>query len=281
MAEKASKQAQNQHAGALRRHAALEERQLGHQPVQVQGEVYLPHLVQRAELDPGSLAPAEVTHLQQTIGNRAVGRLLGRAAQASLQRAPDPSASVSSTTTPVVQRVAAPNFKQKYSLPDAASNLATSRTDGSANGVIGMWIQYILQKLFPKAGKVKSTYVSSFDTAKGGFSASRAIPDVPALVVHAHYQRNLSAPDTAKVNSSQVKWADDEEGSPPPGQTKIPAKDLTKILGDNHDQEAIEHWNKNPDRHQLREKAKKSKEKKEKDQGPWGDDGGAPSWMEE
>jgi len=45
-------------------------------------------LIQRARLDPGSLTPREVLHLQRTIGNRAVGQLLAQAApeQAGLKK---------------------------------------------------------------------------------------------------------------------------------------------------------------------------------------------------
>lgn len=230
----------------------------------------------RTVASPQAAQPAEILALQRKYGNRAVQRLLTQHDAPSLgqpvvQR------------QPIVQRVAAPNFKQKYPLSDAVTQLHTSRTDGSDNVVIGNWIQYIVQKITPLAGPVKSSYVSSFDTAKGGFSASRTLPDVADLVVHAHYQRDLSAPKTAKVNSAQVKWSDKEEGDPPPGQTKIPPALLPKMLGATHDQEAIDHWNKNPDRHKLREKAKQIKGqkdwKKEKDKSPWGE-GDAPTWFD-
>jgi hypothetical protein len=239
-----------------------------------------PIVLQRAVADPQAAPPSEILVLQRRYGNRAVRRLLS---SHNVQRKP-----VARSITPllqrqpVVQRVAAPNFKQKYPLEDAAENLKKARTDGSDNVVIGGWIAYIVQKLSPAAGPVKSTYVSSFDTAKGGFSASRALPKVPDLVVHAHYQRHLLAPDTAKVNSAQVKWADNEEGDAPPGQTKIPEPVLPKILGAAHDKEAIDHWNQNPKRHEYRAKAKNIKEakdwKKDKDKSIWGD-GGVPDWL--
>src|SRR6185436_7574186 len=41
----------------------------------VQSGPALPGVLQRAESDPGSLSPAEVGQLQNTIGNRAFGRL--------------------------------------------------------------------------------------------------------------------------------------------------------------------------------------------------------------
>ena len=234
-----------------------------------------PLALQRAVANPEAAGPGEILALQRTYGNQAVQRLLTQ------HNAHSPGG-LSVQRQPVVQRVAAPNFKQKYPLSDAVTQLHTSRTDGSDNVVIGNWIQYIVQKITPPAGPVKSSYVSSFDTAKGGFSASRSLPNVPDLVVHAHYQRDLSAPKTAKVNSAQVKWSDNEEGDAPPGQTKIPPVLLPKMLGATHDQEAITHWNKNPDRHKLREKAKQIKGKKdwnkEKDKSPWGD--GAPNWFD-
>jgi hypothetical protein len=234
-----------------------------------------PVVLQRAVADPLTARPADIVALQRKYGNQAVQQLL----------TPPLASSITPVVQrqPVIQRVEAPSFKKKYSLSEAVTQLHTSRTDGSPNGVIGGWIQYIVEKLTPPAGPVKSTYVSSFDTAKGGFSASRALPDVPDLVVHAHYQRQLSAPTTAKVNSAQAKWSDKEEGEPPPGKTKIPPELLPKMLGATHDQEAITHWNSNPDRHQMRAKAKEIKAKKDwnkdKDKSPWGEDGAAPEWL--
>jgi hypothetical protein len=245
-----------------------------------------PSVLPRAVANPQAARPSEILALQRQYGNQAVQRLLvSRQGEAPGLQTPPLANSITPLLQrqPRVQRVTLPpNFKQKYSLSEAATQLHTSRGDGSENIVVGNWIQYIVQKITPPAGPVKSTYVSSFDTAKGGFSASRLLPDVPDLVVHAHYQRQKQV-DTATVNSAQVKWADKEEGDPPPGQTKIPPPLLAKMLGATHDKEAIGHWNKNPDRHQLRAKAKEIKAKKDwnkdKDKSLWGDGGGVPDWL--
>jgi len=67
------------------------------------------------------------------------------------------------------------------------------------------------------------------------------------------------------------------------GKTKIAPELLPKMLGATHDQEAIAHWNTNPDRHEMRAKAKQIKAKKDwnkdKDKSPWCDGDGAPDWF--
>jgi len=122
---------------------------------------------------------------------------------------------------------------------------------------------------------VTGSYVSSFDTPKGGFSVSRTLPDVPDLVVHAHYQRDLASPRSAAVNSSQVKWADQEAGSAPPGQSKLATSAYPKMLGPDHDQVALAAWEANPKRHDERAKVKEFDHKK------WVKGGSKPAWDED
>ncbi len=175
-----------------------------------------------------------------------------------LLSAPKPS------TTP--SPVPAANFKKSIPASEAAKNLTDARTTGASGQVVGSWVQYIVQKVKPPAGPVTATYVSSFDTARGGFSASRTLPDVPDLVVHGHYQRDLAKPREARVNSAQVKWAHDEAGAAPPGPTKLPKGKEPEILGGDHDKVAIEAWEKNPSRHDMRQDAVAKKRSKEKDE---------------
>ncbi|MBS3940530.1 MAG: hypothetical protein KG028_06180 [Actinobacteria bacterium] len=200
-----------------------------------------------AKATTSSVAPpiAAVQQLQSTAGNAATAMLLQR-----------------DDTTDV--KPAAPNSKAKVLPPDVAGQkLAEVRKHPKADGpLISQWVGYIVDKVLPPAGPVKGSYVSSFDTPKGGFSVSRTLPDVPDLVVHAHYQRDLAQPDTAVVNSSQVKWADQEEGSAPPGKTKLEKKNYPKVLGGDHDKIALKAWQSNPKRHEERGKVKGFDEKK-------------------
>lgn len=165
-----------------------------------------------------------------------------------------------------IQRVAEPVKKNKvYAKEDAVANLKESRKEGT-NDITASWIGYIITKIKPKAGDVKSTYVSSFDTEKGGFSASRELPEVNDLVVHAHYKREKGERDKATVNSAQVKWADNEVGPAPPGQTKLQKGKETEILGNNHDKIAIKAWEENPQRHKMRIDAEAKKASKQKEE---------------
>jgi hypothetical protein len=165
-----------------------------------------------------------------------------------------------------IQRIVEPVKKNKvYSKDDAVTNLKESRKEGT-NDITASWIGYIITKIKPKAGEVKSTYVSSFDTSKGGFSASRELPDVNDLVVHAHYKREKGDRDKAQVNSAQVKWADNEVGSAPPGQTKLQKGKETEVLGNDHDKVAIKAWEENPERHKMRMEAEAKKASKQKDE---------------
>lgn len=171
-----------------------------------------------------------------------------------------------SVTASPIQRIAEPVKKNKvYSKDDAVTNLQESRKEGT-NDITASWIGYIITKIKPKAGEVKSTYVSSFDTNKGGFSASRELPEVNDLVVHAHYKREKGDRDKAQVLSAQVKWADNEAGSAPPGQTKLQKGKETEVLGNDHDKVAIKAWEENPERHRLRIEAEAKKASKQKDE---------------
>lgn len=175
-------------------------------------------------------------------------------------------ATSSSNTGMPIQRIAEPVVKnKKYSKEDAVTNLHESRMEGR-NDVTATWIGYIITKIKPQAGKVKSTYVSSFDTAKGGFSASRELPEVNDLVVHAHYKRDKGDRDKAQVNSAQVKWANDEAGPAPSGQTKLQKGKETEVLGNDHDKVAIQAWEGNPERHKMRQEAEAKKASKQKDE---------------
>ena len=165
-----------------------------------------------------------------------------------------------------IQRIVEPVKKNKvYSKDDAVTNLQESRKEGT-NNITASWIGYIITKIKPQAGEVKSTYVSSFDTKKGGFSASRELPDVNDLVVHAHYKREKGDRDKAQVNSAQVKWADNEAGSAPPGQTKLQKGKETEVLGNDHDKVAIKAWEENPERHKMRMDAEAKKASKQEDE---------------
>jgi hypothetical protein len=170
----------------------------------------------------------------------------------------------SSSDTPVQLQVEAVAKNKKYTNDEAVKNLEESRKEGNSN-IIATWIGYILKKMKPKAGKVLSTYVSSFDTAKGGFSASRELPDVKELVVHAHYKREKNERDKAKVNSAQVKWSDNEAGGAPPGETKLTTGKEPEILGSDHEKVAIKAWEDNPERHKMRQDAEAKKEAKQKE----------------
>jgi hypothetical protein len=167
--------------------------------------------------------------------------------------------------TPVQLQVEAVEKNKKYNTEEAVKNLEESRKEGNSN-IIATWIGYILRKIKPKAGKVLSTYVSSFDTAKGGFSASRELPEVKELVVHAHYKREKNERDNAKVNSAQVKWSDDEAGGAPPGETKLQKGKETEILGSDHEKVAIKAWENNPERHTMRQDAEGKKASKQKEE---------------
>ena len=162
-----------------------------------------------------------------------------------------------------VQMVPDADFKKKTPVDEAATNLKTSRTDGSSGKTVGSWVGYILEKLKPAAGPVTETYVSSFDTGKGGFSASRTIPAVPDLVVHGHYTRN--GRNAARLNSAQVKWTDTPAGDAPPGPTKLSKNNTTEILGADHGAVAVSAWEANPDAQNQRTEAIKNKESKKKD----------------
>lgn len=165
-----------------------------------------------------------------------------------------------------IQRLAKPAEKnKKYSTEDAIQNLEESRNENN-NPIMATWIAYILNKIKPKAGLVKRTYVSSFDTPKGGFSASRELPDIDVLVVHVHYKREKGEREQVKVNSAQVKWADNETGPAPAGQSKLTPGKEREILGDDHEQIAIQAWEQNPERHKLRADAEASKNSKQKDE---------------
>lgn len=201
---------------------------------------------------------AAIQQIQATAGNAAAATLIQR----------------DDTTD---EKPAPPNTKGKVLPPDEAGRKLTEvrkhpKTD---NTVISQWIGYIVGKVLPPAGPVTGSYVSSFDTPKGGFSVSRTLPDVPDLVVHAHYQRDLSSPKSATINSSQVKWADAETGSPPPGQTKLAKPAYPKILGNDHDKVALQAWEANPKRHEERDKVKDFEHKK------WVKGGRKDAWMED
>jgi hypothetical protein len=169
------------------------------------------------------------------------------------------------TSMPIQRQVELAESKKKYSKEDAVTNLQESRKEG-INPVTASWIGYILTKIKPQAGKVNSPYVSSFDTAKGGFSASRELPDVKDLVVHAHYKREKGDRENAQVNSAQVKWADNEAGNAPPGPTKLQKGKETEVLGSDHDKVAIKAWEGNPERHKMRKEAETKKGSKQNEE---------------
>ena len=212
----------------------------------------------KASATPVAPPIAAVQQLQSTAGNAATAALLQR-------------------DDTVDEKPAPPNSKGKVLAPDAAGQkLAEVRKHPKTDGpLLAQWIGYIVGKVLPPAGPVKGSYVSSFDTPKGGFSVSRTLPDVPDLVVHAHYQRDLAKPDEAVINSSQVKWADQEEGSAPPGQTKLAKPAYPKVLGNDHDKVALKAWESNPKRHEERGKVKDFENKK------WVKGGRKEAWEDE
>ena len=194
----------------------------------------------RAGAAPSSVAPASVSEallaLQGQAGNAATNALLCR--------------------QPMVQRKGdLPNNRGKVLSPtDAGTKLTEVRDAHEDNSTIAAWIGYIVDKVKPKAGGVRSSYVSSFDTPKGGFSVSRDLPDIPDLVVHAHYQRDGKSRTAAKVNSSQVKWRDNEAGDAPPGKTRLEKSNYDAILGSDHAEVALKGWEQNDKRHEERAK---------------------------
>jgi hypothetical protein len=207
--------------------------------------------------------PERLLAAQHLAGNAAVTSALRAARHAPVTVQRDPPAM--------------PDSKKKALTPaEAGSRLTYVRNHAeSTTNIIAAWITYIVDKVKPTAGTVRGTYVSSFDMARRGFSISRNLPEVPDLVVHAHYQRDKDAPRAAAVNSSQVKWANDEAGDAPPGKSKVDPGNILAILGANHVDVALDAWEANPDRHAEREKAKEFERKKWVKTGrkeAWGDD---------
>jgi outer membrane protein OmpA-like peptidoglycan-associated protein len=212
MSFKAEKK-ENVNAGQKQRSSQQTTRNFGLSAHQIH-----PHaIIQKAELDSHSLTPQDVLHLQRTIGNHAVGRLLTQA---------------KGNTSSIGARVEA--LMQRMQTPDAIR--AALGADPSLGAVIQAFfamgndnpqLNSLLAQAFPSGGRSDAAGKSSDNTVgeaertkaeKGGTGAGATLP--AARTGNKKLTKGTYSWDLSPVTTSEIKLTADFK----PDHTKVDAK---------------------------------------------------------
>ena len=205
MSSRAEKK-ENVDAGLKRRSSQQTTRNFGASAHQIH-----PHaIIQKAELDPHSLTPQDVLHLQRTIGNHAVGRLLTQAA--------GNTSSTGSRVEKLMQRAQTPEAIRAALAADPSLGAAIQAFFAMGND--DPKLNSLLALAYPEGGHMAdtSTAVERQATEKAGTGAGATLPGARTgskALTKGTYKWSL-----APVTSSSAALTADFK----PDHTKVEAK---------------------------------------------------------